>query len=473
MENLEKIFNKIDNLFNSKYGNLYAYGIIFILCFFIMAGQNFRLEAGNDDLYHKQVVEKFGSAFNFMISQYENWNSRYFTSLVMAFVMDKNIWLWRILNTVMLCLLFIYSAKIVQCIYKLNSQKFYIILFGFFSIFALLPSGIWYWSVNWVTGSFNYLWPAASLVISLYYLFNTLLNKQHLTFIKFLFATPFVLYAANVEQSALILVTFFFITIIYSFIINKYYDIYILLLFVFGIISTYIVFASPAQEIRYVKEIDGWYPMFNDISLIYKMILGFSYTVVYGFLQYNYTTTILFAIILILIIKHDYQNKYFLFFLFLPLIYTLTYYIGRQASYAFRNWCKHSFLYNSESFSRKILDNSPSEPFISVIIGTILLVIILYFVFKIKWSSFERKYISLLMIAAAILSAFVLSFSPTVFASGFRIFFIPYLVYSIALGILFAELMQRIINISSNKFKIIYSIYILVGVIDVFSKVYR
>lgn len=473
MEKVEQVFKKIENISNSKYGNIYVYGIIFILCFIIMSGQNFRLEAGNDDLYHTKVVEKFGSAYNFMVKQYTNTNGRYFTSIVMSFVMDKNIWLWRILNTIMLSLLFIYSAKIIQSIYNLSKEKFYIFLFASFSLIALLPKGIWDWSVTWVTGSFNYLFPATSLIISLYYLFNTLLNKQHLNFFQFIFIIPFMCYATNSEQTALVVLTMYLIIMIYAYIKSKYFDIYILMLFASGIISAYFLFSSPAQELRYIKEVGRWYPMFNDISFFNKVILGFSYTVVFGFLQYNYIMAILCSFLLILIIKNDYSSKYNIYILFIPLLYSLIYYIGRQSSSFFRNWSNHSYLYNSEMFARKILDNNVSEPFISVIIGFILLLCIFVYIFMIKWSSFERKYISLLFFGAAILSSFAVSFSPTVFASGFRIFFIPYIVFGILICLLFAEYISKYINTSSNKFKIIFSIYVIVGVIDVFSKVYR
>ncbi len=83
-----------------------------------MTGQNFRLVPGNDDIVHTILIDKYGSALNFMIEQYKVWNSRYFTSLIMAYIMDKNVWLWRILNTFALFLLFVYSANIIKALYN-------------------------------------------------------------------------------------------------------------------------------------------------------------------------------------------------------------------------------------------------------------------------------------------------------------------------------------------------------------------
>lgn len=63
-----------------------------------------------------------------MLNQYEYTNSRYFTSFIMAYVMDKNIWLWRILNSIVLFIFIIYSAKIMKVIYNLDIKKYIIFL---------------------------------------------------------------------------------------------------------------------------------------------------------------------------------------------------------------------------------------------------------------------------------------------------------------------------------------------------------
>ena len=73
---------KIENIFNSKYGYAAAYTMVFIICFFIMLGQNFKLEAGNDDLYHTQVIKEFGSIYNFLTAQYNYTNGKYYLVLL-------------------------------------------------------------------------------------------------------------------------------------------------------------------------------------------------------------------------------------------------------------------------------------------------------------------------------------------------------------------------------------------------------
>ena len=470
MGKIEKFFEKIENIFNSKYGNIYAYGIVLILCFFIMLGQNFRLETVDDDVYHTKAVEKFGSAYKFMIAQYENTNGRYFTSLVMSFVMDKNIWLWRILNAFVLFGLIYFLNNIIRIIYHTDKKANIITLFGIFASIALLSTGIWTQSITWVTGSFNYLWPATALIISLYYLFNFIFNKISMKLYEFILLIPVVLYAANSEQSALIFSTMYILGMVYAFIKYRTLNIYLVILFLFGSISTYFLFTAPSLSIRYMAEIKNWYPQFINLSLFDKIILGYAYTIAYGILLNNYQTTIALSILLYIIYRKINKNNYrkLSIIILLPAIYSLLYYIGR-VNIDFTN---SLFIYNLVKYSRQFNDNNINEPFISLIISLFLLFIMFYFMFKIKWSSIERKYLAILFFSASIMSAFILSFSPTIFASGERIWFIPYIMYILALALVFMEALKYI-DISSNKFKIIFSIYVIVGVIDVFSKVYR
>ena len=69
------------------------------------------------------------------------------------------------------------------------------------------------------------------------------------------------------------------------------------------------------------------------------------------------------------------------------------------------------------------------------------------------------------------MSAFILSFSPTIYDSGARIWFIPATMYVIGAGIIFAELLKYI-DITSIKFKIVFFIICIISIIDIISKVY-
>ncbi len=448
-------FKKYIDLFTGR--QYLAYGFLFLLCFLIMTGQNFRLVHGNDDIVHTILIDKYGSALNFMIEQYKVWNSRYFTSLIMAYIMDKNVWLWRILNTFALFLLFVYSANIIKALYRLDIQKYIIVLYGIFASFALLSSGIWRWSITWATGSFNYLWPASALAISFYYLLNSMLNKEKIKLFQCVVLIPVVLFACNTEQTALICITMYSIVILYYILKEKYFDKYILILYLFITASTLIVFLAPSVPLRYAAEVKTWYPMFNDISLIKKAVYGYAYTVIYGFLLYNYMNTILLSALLFIILKKQYNN--------IILNMDMMGCLGNLFQQVVELVCP-------VCVDRNIILNNYNEPFISVITGTLMILIIIYCIFKIKWQSMEIKYLTLLFLSAGLMSAFILSFSPTIYASGERIWLIPYTMYILSIAAVFMELL-RYIDISSKKFIFIFSLYFIAGLVDLFGKVYR
>ena len=337
-----------------------------------------------------------------------------------------------------------------------------------FASFALLSSGIWTQSITWVTGSFNYLWPACALSISFYYLFNSVFNNEKIRLYQFIILIPVVMFACNTEQTTLICVTMYSIIILYYALKYRFFDKYIFLLYIIMIISTLIVFLAPSVAVRYSSEVQTWYPLFNELSIFQKTVQGLSYTVIYGMLLNNYTETILLSVLLFIIVKNQYNKKIYNIFALIPAFYAVIFYIGRINT----EWRDSFFVYNLRKFSTRYLDNNLNEPFISVILGIFIFLIIIYFLFRINWSSIERKYLALLFFAAALMSAFILSFSPTIYASGVRIWFIPYTMYMFGLSMLFIEALKYI-NISSKKFVIVFSLYFITGLIDVFSKVYR
>lgn len=464
---MNNIIKNLKSLLGSKYRYYHILILLLIICSMLIFGQDFRLNPWTDDVYHKEVVEKFGSSWKFMIEQYKNWNSRYFTSFVMAFVMDKNIWLWRILNTLVLFLFFIYMSKSVYAVYKNTKSSLSIITLFMFSVFCMMPFPIWYWSITWVTGSFNYLWPACALSISFYYLFNSVFNKEKIRLHQFIILIPVVMFACNVEQTALICITMYSIVILYFILKEKYFDKYVLILYLFIITSTLIVFLSPSHSIRYAQEVKTWYPMFNDISLIKKAVYGYAYTVIHGFLLYNYLNTILLSVLLFAVLKKQYNDKLLNVISLLPAFYSLMYYIGIN-----NKWIYSHLLYNADAFSKSIILNNYNEPFISLITGTLIIVIIIYCILKIKWQSVELKYLIFLFLTAGLMSAFILSFSPTIYASQDRIWFVPFSMYALSIGMVFMESLKNI-DIYAKKFTATSFILCICCIISIFFKVYR
>lgn len=437
-DKLKSTLDKVNSIFTGRYGYLLVSVLTFIICFLVMQHENYRLHEGNDDVWYTQVMQQFGSSWNFMQEAYKGLNGRYLTAFIMSFVMDKNIWLWRILNTIVLFLFFIYSAKVVYALFRQSKYYLNILIIFAVSSFFLLPYNIIHWSATWVTGSFNYLWSSTAFLILFYYFINSTLNYKKVKLYEFIILILVSAYAFQIEQTSAILLVFGAILMVYAFITNRYIDKYLLALYIIGIISSYILYTAPSVSFRYYNEVKTWYPMFSELSIIEKIIQGYPYTIIQGMFLNNTIYTFCLSILLFLLSLKQKNNLFKAGFAILPAIYTLVYNLSVQV-----NQYSHSIFYNVRFFSTKILDNNPNEPYISVIIGSIILLVMLYYLFTIKFSSFDIKWTAVLSFCAALASSFLLCFSPTIYGSGDRIFFIPYVMYFIVIGILLMEVISQ------------------------------
>lgn len=481
------ILFKLKQLFENKNFYIFVYISIFILFFFVMKDRIFL--SNNDDEFHRTVAERYGSITNFLKVTYNEWSGRFFTNFVMVNIINKNIWIWRILNALCLTMLIVYFAKIIKCIYNFSNKIYILILFASMAVYFYLDQWLWLESVCWASGAFNYLWSTSALIISLYFLINSELNKSKIKLYQFILLIPIVIYASNAEQSGLIFISFAIIAIIYSFIKYKYIDKYVILLVVIGCITLLIVLLSPGVANRYIQEIPRFYPNFNDLSLFTKFSTGLSHTVLWGFLQYNYMTTILFSFLIIIFLYKQKANIIYILLSLIPFIYSLIYYLLGQINGSIRtsllfdvvqysySALKHdvtdtAYIFTVPKYALHTVNYTGEVSILPVVIGIVVILTMFFLLFKIKWSNFERKWLAIIFFTAGLLSSLTLCFSPTIFASSWRIFLIPFTMYILTTIIIFADLIEkRYINLQSKSVICILVVYICLSIVDLFNKI--
>ncbi len=406
--------NKLQCIYNSKYFTYYIYGLLFLICFFVMTGQNY---------------------------------GRYIP-FDLAYIIDIIIWLCNILNGIVLFGLLYYIINIIKIIYKPSKIQFLILVLMVLSTYGL-SSGIYIQSDISITDLCNYLWPASALMCYFYFLFNYIYNNRSVKLYEFIILIPIVILATN-KEIGLVFVVMTIIWMIYHIIKNKTFDKYLLLLFIIGCIS---LLHSLLYSLFYIE----------------KFVLEYTYAIVYTFFKNNYISTIFLLIILFIVINNQYKNKIQNKILLVPIFYTLFLYIILRLPLLRE---KIYFISNLENFVKKYIPNQVDEPYISVIIGTIMFLIVIFYILKVKWSSVKIKYLTYLLFLLVISSLLILSFSPTIYASFVRIIFILVVLYIIFIAMVFMESLKYI-NIKSKKFIIIFSLYFIVGIINMLSKVYR
>lgn len=153
------------------------------------------LGAGNDDdYYRKALLDR--SLVSWLTEYYTIWSGRLGIDAVTLLVIP-HAWLWRILNACMLGLL-LWSVAAMLHREREASTALVVIAAA-----VLLDPKVWRETAWWMTGSFNYLWPAALGAFACLRFVRTEWPAW-----QFLLTVPAAVYACFQEQSATLVVAF-------------------------------------------------------------------------------------------------------------------------------------------------------------------------------------------------------------------------------------------------------------------------
>ncbi len=225
------------------------------------------------------------------------------------------------------------------------------------------------------------------------------------------------------EQTAAVFVCMTSIMMILIFINNRSVDKKILGLYIFGLINAFVMFAAPGNSERAKSELICWYQAFPVYNLFDKIVLGVVHTVktiLHDGIMYFFVMLLMLGFIANKKSKMDLIAYSFLCFLTL-FVYFVT---GNLADEAV--W---------QIYSIKILFKI-----------ALILFWILYFSFYLFYIFLEDKFFSvftMFLFLAIFATGIVIGFSPTIYASGLRVFFISYILL-ILLSIL---LINKFLNV--------------------------
>lgn len=86
------------------------------------------------------------------------------------------------------------------------------------------------------------------------------------------------LYAGFMEQTAAVMVCFGIATLIYCFFKKRHSNFILILQILVGIGCLIIYSLAPGNKLRVVSETPTWYPNFNELSLMAKVLQGINWT---------------------------------------------------------------------------------------------------------------------------------------------------------------------------------------------------
>ncbi|MFC4800155.1 DUF6056 family protein [Neobacillus sp. GCM10023253] len=396
-------------MINKKY--LWSFPLLYLIIYsyhFIV------VKYPGDDYYFSRISSEM-TIIEWLYSRYTEWSSRLFPDAVAYLLLDDKVWLWRLVNPILLIFL---AASIVR-IWKRNiSLREVLIVLAIIGFFAqnVLSSGVF-----WITGSMNYLWPITLGVLAMIPFADKIFRNISLTNnYSFIFAIFFgFLASVGNEQVSLCLSSFAILSHLALLSKKQSPDKKLLILTITMMIGTGLTLLAPGNKERWVQEAAYWYPGFKNLTLKDHLYLGTIWAFGKIFFDLKYLLFLASSITIITCFKSSTVKNNFIFKLFMMMFSaTIMMYlsgIGLERLYQFTNIKNFDFSANLLSpFTMKKSFILAVFPYLywtaySLLLGYLMIKSTGYKVFV---------FISLLAFVATLA---VMFFSPTIYGSGNRV----------------------------------------------------
>lgn len=435
-----------------------SFSLIF-LC--LMVSREF--SSSNDDISFPRQLERFDTTLEYLFFRYNSWSGRLAIDLILPFVLKTNVWVWKIANS-LAALMLLSGIWILSDLQKHCSNLRNQILLPFLLLFLLFISkgDVLEWGMFWATGSMNYLWPTAGLCLALIPFNRMLAGEAVPSFHWGLILLPGI-YACYQEQAGLILISYAGFCLAAYFILYRkisYLGIFVWAVFLGNFL---VLIAAPGNSLRIAEEIVKFYPQFNTISLVEKIRLGANYTLLNHYLYESVKQFLLIPLLTLFIVAKSRQSKAILAISLFCLGYTLICIVFARGLEG-----EFSTILNLDIYGT-ISEDTAATPihlyYLPLALGLITLLLL-----PITWATtfgittqFFRLF---LFYFASLFSSFLISFSPTVYASGYRVFFVPDMMIIIVTLLLLRESLDHF-DIHPRLFKFGYGLISLFGIIKI------
>ena len=438
-----------------KVKNIMVFAILFIISLILIANP---LNNTSDDIVYKNAFNSVPTFFTWAKEFSALWGGRIVALGLCTIFLNVNVKLYMITNICIIIALIYSIYKIINVNTKKDVSNLNLMLLVVMSLFLCIDKSIMGDSVIWVTGAFNYLWPCMALIIAMIP-FVKILNDQDIKKWEYIIYFLSLILASNIEQTGAVLVVFSTILLVISLIKKKK----IPKLMIFNYIATVIIFiisfAVQGNDVRFEAELLRYYQDFDMLSIFDKLFLGGA--LVLNHLINKSTLIILIMSISIMLISINSKDKKRIILSSIPLGYSLLKAVPLNNLFSRiigfnieKNLDK--FLFTFSKYSIETICNPFT--YIQIIIGVfvfICLSILIFYSFK----DIKKSIIYTLIYFAGICASLALSFSPTIFASGSRIFFVNDIMNLIICSALINEISKG--DTKNKKSYIIFTIFVL------------
>lgn len=323
--------------------------------------------------------------------------------------------LWRLTNPLILVL---FAKTLASLLPAESTDKKRIYLF--LCVAVIFPAMITV-DAGFIATTVNYLWPFTFGLICIIPL-KKALSGNKISFYEYITSIPLLLYSVNMQQTAALLVAVFFAASICFFMNRKscFYPVSGLAISGVGCIFTLTV-NTVGENNRMARETARYFPDFAQLNIFEKAELGFSSTFYCMTMETRFAFFAFAAFTLYIMIKAlKKENK--LFFKAVsafPFIFTI--FFGMLSHTSVKETVFWSFITGGMKHYRmtKAIYSFELIPFLLFILVSFCLIASLYRLLTPKLFT-----VSFIILSLGLASRMIMGFSPTVWASGYRTFFI-------------------------------------------------
>ncbi|MFT8888462.1 MAG: DUF6056 family protein [Ethanoligenens sp.] len=425
--NLRKYFvvkiKKIDVQYITQYIPIALYSVLLFLIVY-------QAIPVYDDITRLGILNQNHGVRGALDNYYHTWGGRLFPTLVWLLSYKVRLLMWKILNVACFAVLMLMLSRISQMgTIGRRNEKLVKNMIGC-ALFFLIPLSTMLGSVVWITGSFYYFWAGTSLLIALIPFFNLVFARETKNPFYILYVVC-ALYACYCEQTAVILIFSGVVALV--FLVRRRFKSSLLSNLMFGgyylviAVNALICLTAPGSKGRVVNETLFWFPDYDMLSIPDKLFRGLCLTANY-FLNTSVWAILLISILVILLYRKKFQSKGATIFAALPLLMLLINLLpldtllSRMVDPSFKLAATvQKYLTNFSIFDYTAVYSKKS--YIGIVAAVAMLLLLAYLIY----TSFDNKrqgLFCLFLLLSSIGSGLMMGFSPTIYASGNRVFFI-------------------------------------------------
>lgn len=375
--------------------------LFYIVLFFFIFILHLFMKFSNDDVVFFCKQLDMYSWFDYIKMRYETWTSRVFIEGLLIYF-SRHLFLWRICDSLIICLL-VYSIN--KLVFNDNKISNLIFITGIILVYPFIHMK----TAGFCATTLNYLWPLTFLLFS-FGIFRDLYDGKKINKLLLPFYLLAYIYACNQEQTVCIAVGVSFLMFIFKRDDKKIRQYSLGMLFI-AIASLLFIVTCPGNEARTILETTTWYPNYVKADILDKMYLGVVSTIS---ILFSYMTVLwLFSFVLFALVIKNNTNKIasiisILQFLFITIICGIRVYalISGKKYTIFKYFTSVG---NVFQFALK-----------DILIFILCLGLILIFCYLLYSLMKKESFVLILILLIGCGTRLLMGFSPTIFASSTR-----------------------------------------------------